>query len=300
MRYLIHTDILDDKESDDVLALQKNLRKHRPRRKLLGEQGEDGLWSLPSTSKQLSEPQRKTLQLLRQLEVLHELLDLTVTSSTERAMLGMREVLRLLAENDFQLRLHHESQAIFLAIAYGLEGNPIIKELVWDILKRQNSDGGWSSLQDGSDSCLWSTQLFLFALGHSEKFRKNRTLLKGLKYLQERRLSDGHSDLITGMQAWDTLHAGYTGLSIIGGGSLRNLEVEQLFHDGARDRKIEKLVDWLIQAQLKTGLWPSIVGRDSQGDAMVSLRALRVLKHFQGLRVDETQLYDEEDDEDFE
>lgn len=299
VRYLIHKDILDDTESDDVLALQKNLRKHRPRRKLLSEQDESGLWSL-SPSSQLSEPQRKTLQLLRQLEVLHELLDMTVTGKTERALLGMREVLRLLAENDFELRLHHESQAIYLAIIYGLEGNPIIKELIWDILKRQNSDGGWSSMQGEPGSCVWSTQFFLFAIGHSEKFKKNRTLLKGLSYLRDHRLKEGQSELIPGMQAWDTFHSGYTGLSILGGGSLRSLEVEQLYHDQSRDRKIEKLIDWLLQVQLKTGMWPNIVGRDSMGDAMVSLRVLRVLKHFEGLRVDETQLYDDEDEQDFE
>jgi hypothetical protein len=43
IRYQVMRDILDDQGSDDLEALQKNLRKHLPRRKKLAEQQSDGL-----------------------------------------------------------------------------------------------------------------------------------------------------------------------------------------------------------------------------------------------------------------
>jgi len=293
IRYGVLLEILDDTSSDDVLALQNNLRKHQPRRKRMAEQDDKGLWPLDPATDKLEINQKKTLQLIHQLEVLHELVDFAVTKKSEKAILGMREIIRLIAENQFTLRLHHLSQAIYLGIEMGLEGNPIIKDLIRDILKKQNSDGGWSSLESEQDSCIWSSMFFLWCMGHSEKFKKNRGLKKGLAYLRENALQADKSQLVPGMQAWDTLTSGTSGMGILSGGSLRLLEVEMLFDGGQRDRKTEKKVDWLIDQQLKTGLWPSIIGRDRRGDHMVTLRALRVLKHFQSLRVRETQDYDD-------
>jgi hypothetical protein len=293
IRFRLLSEVLDESESDLAQSLVKNLRKHQPRRNQLAEQGEDGLWPLEAQYAQLDPKQKHTLQLIRQLEALHELVDLAATAKQEKMMLGMREVIRLLAENEFTLRLHHQAQAIFLAIKLGLEGNPIVKQLIWDVLKMQNSDGGWPSLESEKTSCIWSTQFFLWSMGHSEKFKNNRTLKKGLQYLRDNALKPEKSKLLPGMQSWDTLITGTTGVSIITGGSLRLLEVELLYDEGIRNRQTEKRVDWLLEQQLKTGLWPSIVGRDRQGDHGVSLRALIVLKHFQSLRVRETREYED-------
>ena len=292
VRYQLVTDILEDSASEDFLALQKNLRKHQPRRKLLAEQNADGLWSIDGRTSGLSEPQIQTLQLLKQQEVLHELLDFSVTHKQEKVMLGMREVLRSLAEQELQLRLHHQSQAIFLAVTYQLEGNPIIKQLIRDIIARQNSDGGWSSLPDESSSCYWSSLFFIWTVGQSEKFRENRAIKKGFEYIESKVLQEGESTLLPGMQVWGTLISGTSGLSIISGGTLRYLETIKLIDGKNKDRKTYKLLDWLIDAQLKTGLWPSIVSRDKQGDFGVTLRVLKVLKHFQTQRVKETLKYD--------
>ena len=292
IRYRIFIEILEDSSSDDFLALQKNLRKHQPRRKLLGDQKVDGLWSIDGKTTGLNDSQIQTLQLLKQLEVLHELLDFSVTHKQEKVKLGMREVLRNLAEQELPLRLHHQTQAIYLAIIYRLEGSPIIKQLIRDLIAQQNSDGGWSSLADEPSSCYWSTVFFLWTLGQSENFRENRAIKKGLKYIQARMLFDGESKLLPGMQVWDTLITGTSGLSIISGGTLRYLETIKLIDGKNSERKTYKLLDWLIDAQLKTGLWPSIVGRDKQGDFGVTLRVLNVLKHFQTQRVNETLKYD--------
>ncbi len=294
VRYQLVTDILEDTTSDDFLALQKNLRKHQPRRKLLAEQNAKGLWPVGGKITGLSDAQIHTLQLLKQQEVLHELLEFSVTHKQEKVMLGMREVLRSLAEQELEMRLHHQSQAVFLAITYQLEGNPIIKELIRDIIARQNSDGGWSSLPDETSSCYWSSLFFVWTLGQSDNFRKNRALKKGLKYLESKVLQEGESILLPGMQVWDTLISGTSGLSIISGGTLRYLETIKLVDSDNKDRKTYKLLDWLIDAQLNTGLWPSIVSRDKQGDFGVTLRVLKVLKHFQSQRVQETLKYDSE------
>lgn len=292
IRYQILTDILEDSSSEDFLALQKNLRKHKPRRKLLADQKPDGLWALDGKTSGLTEHQLQLLQLLKQLEVLHELLDMSVTYKQEKVMLGMREVLRTLAEKDLPLRLHHLIQAIHLAIVYNLEGNPIIKSIIREILARQNKDGGWSSMPQEKETCIWSTQYLLWTLGQSENFKGNRKLKQGLTYLQSQLLQKGQSKLLPGMQAWDTLITGSSGLSVISGGTLRYLETLKIVDDSARDRKTNKLLDWLIDAQLKDGLWPSIVDLDRQGDFSVTLRVLKVLKHFQTQRVEETLKYE--------
>ena len=292
IRYRLVTDILEDSSSEEYLALQKNLRKHKPRRKLLGEQNADGLWPIDGKITGLGAAQIQTLQLLKQQEVLHELLDFSVTHKQEKVMLGMREVLRSLAEQDLPLRLHHQAQAIYLAITYRIEGSPIIKQLIRDLIARQNSDGGWSSLENEKSSCYWSSLFFLWTLGQSENFRDNRAIKKGLKYIQAKVLLDGESQLLPGMLVWDTLISGTSGLSIISGGTLRYLETIKLIDGQNKERKTHKLLDWLIDAQLKTGLWPSIVSRDRQGDFGVTLRVLNVLKHFQTQRVKETLKYD--------
>ncbi len=292
VRYQLVSDILEDSSSEDFLALQKNLRKHQPRRKLLGEQNADGLWPIDGKTSGLDEAQIQTLQLLKQQEVLHELLGFSVTHKQEKVMLGMREVLRSLAEQKLPLRLHHQSQAIYLAISYHLEGNPIIKQLIRHLIAQQNPDGGWSSLENETSSCYWSSLFFLWTLGQSENFSKNRAIKKGLKYIESKVLQEGESKLLPGMQVWDTLISGTSGLSIISGGTLRYLETIKLIDGNNKERKTYKLLDWLIDAQLKTGLWPSIVGRDKQGDFDVTLRVLKVLKHFQTQRVQETLKYD--------
>lgn len=292
IRYQLVVDILEDSSSEDFLALQKNLRKHQPRRKILADQSAEGLWPIDGKTSGLNDSQIQTLQLLKQMEVLQGLLDYSVTHKQEKVMLGMREVLRTLAEQDLPLRLHHQSQAIYLAIVYQLEGSPIIKQRIRDLIALQNSDGGWSSLPTESPSCYWSSLFFLWTLGQSEKFKANRAIKKGLKYLESKVLQDGESTLLPGMQVWDTLISGTSGLSIISGGTLRYLETIKLIDAKNNDRKTYKLLDWLIDAQLKTGLWPSIVGRDKQGDFGVTLRVLKVLKHFQTQRVQETLKYD--------
>lgn len=294
IRYHLLTEVLGDTSSDDFLALQKNLRKHQPRRKILADQNASGLWSIDGSIAGLKEEQVLVLQLLKQLEVLQELVGYSVTHKQEKVKLGMREVLRSLAENDLPLRLHHQTQAVYLSIIFQLEGNPVVKQLIRELIAAQNKDGGWSSMPEEEASCYWSSLFFLWSLGQSQNFRSNRAIKKGLRYIEGKVLRDDESKLLPGMQVWDTLISGSSGLSIISGGTLRYLETLMVIDPKNNDRKTYKLLDWLIEAQLKTGLWPSIVGRDKQGDFGVTLRVLKVLKHFQTLRVKETLKYDSE------
>ncbi|MCF7905441.1 MAG: hypothetical protein K9M49_09870 [Candidatus Marinimicrobia bacterium] len=293
IRYQLLPDVLNDGESNDFKDLKKNLRKQKDRRLLFAKQDQNGCWPLSGKTKGLAEGQLQTLQFIQQIEALHALVDLMVTEKQEKALLGMREVIRFLDKDHPPLRLHQLSQAIYLSIALKLDGNPIIKNLIWDLLKNQHSDGSWSSLPSDQDSCLWTTLFFLWTMGHSEQFKNNRTLRKGLKYLEDHLLVPDQSKLLPGMQAWDTLLSGHAGLSVLHGGTLRYLETYQMFNDNERNRKIEKLVDWLVSVQLKNGLWPAIVGRDKRGNFEVTLRALKVVKHFEGLRINDTIEYTE-------
>jgi len=295
IRYQVLRDILDDRESADFQALQKNLRKHQSRRKILAAQAPRGLWPLDGKLTGLDKRQVNTLQFVKQIETLHELLNLLVTSKQKKINLGMRNVLRSLADDELPLRIHHVTQAVYLAISFNLADNPIIKQLIWKMLKQQNADGGWSSLPGESNSCLWSSLFILWTLGHVQQFRTNRTLKKGLHFVEANLLSPDHSQLLPGLQPWDTLTSGTQGLSILTGGTLRYLETVQLLADKERSRKSEKMVDWLINIQLKTGLWPSIVNRDKQGDYAVTLRVLKVIKYFQSRRIAETMHYESVD-----
>lgn len=293
IRYQLLRDILEDETSDTFKDLKKNLRKQRDRRILFTKQDENGLWPLMGKTKGLDKRQVQTLQFIRQSEVLHELIDLMVTEKQEKALLGMREVIRFLDSDHDPLRMHQLSQAIYLSIIFKLDGNPIIKNLIWDLLKQQRADGGWSSLTSDKDSCVWTTLFFLWAMGHAEQFKNNRTLRKGLKYLETHLLQPDQSELLPGMQLWDTLLGGHTGLSVLHGGTLRFLEAFQMLLPEERNRKVEKMVDWLSSIQLKNGLWPAIVGRDKRGNYDVTLRALKVVKHFETLRINETIEYTE-------
>jgi len=280
IRFQILKDLLDDQQSADFLSLQQNLRKHQPRRKLLAAQDAQGRWPIGSSTRGLQPDQLATLQFIRQMEVLHELAELQTTRKQHKAELGMREVIRYLAATpDQQLRLHHYIQAIYLALRYELFGNPIIKQLVWELLKHQNADGGWSSLA-GEPSDYWTTLWLVNTLGTAAQFQKNRSLRKALKYLSEHYLHGDQSRLLPGLPAWDTLLSGTQGLAVLSGGSLRLLETLQLYETETIDRLQDKLISWLTDIQLKNGLWPSIVKRDRQGDHGVSLRVLKALKHF--------------------
>lgn len=292
IRFQVYRDILEDSESDTSQAFRKNLRTQKERRTLLNSQNELGQWPLSGKTSGFKRSQLDTLQFLRQIEVLNELLVLQVTSKQEKALLGMREVIRYLDNPHEQIRLHQLIHAIYLSIRFELDSNPIIKNLTWDILKQQKADGGWSSLP-GEESCIWTSLFFLWTMGHSAQFAKNRTLSKGLKYVEENLLNAKSSTLLPGMQAWDTLLSGGSGLSVLHGGTLRFLETVQLLQPDFHDRKIDKLVDWLLSVQLKNSLWPSIVGRDKQGNYDVTLRVLRVVKHFQSLRISDTENYDD-------
>jgi len=292
IRYQLYRDILEDFDSDTAQAFRKNLRKQKDRRMLLKSQDESGRWPIAGKTSGLRPGQVETLHYIRQLEVLQELLDLQVTHKQEKALLGMREVIRYLDSDHDELRSHQLSQAIYLSIRFDLDSNPIIKQLVWSLLKNQNADGGWSSLP-GETSCLWTTLHLLWVMGHSEQFKSNRSLKKGLDYVTSRLLLADESSLLPGMQAWDTLLSGHTGLSTLHGGTLRYLETVQLMQPDTRDRANEKLLDWLLSIQLKSSLWPAIVGRDKQGNHEVTLRVLKVVKHFQTLRINETNRYDD-------
>ena len=285
VRFFLLRDIVDGSEGQDLAALQKNLRKHQPRRRILGAQDAKGLWPLDKQALALPPEKQATLQLLTQMEQLHELRDLATTGKQEKALLGMREVIRILAEQEIQLRLHHQTQAIDLSIHYDLEGNPIIKDLIREILSRQNKDGGWSSLASEKESCLWTTLYLLNTLADSSFFKTNKALRKGLEYVLEHLLRPDVSTLLPGMQAWDTLTRGGSGLSLITGGSLRVLELHWKLEPGQRNARTNKLVDWLLDVQLKNALWPGIVGRDTHGDHMVTFQVLRTLKHYLSLRV---------------
>lgn len=281
IRFQVLRDLLGQEGSEDYSSLQRNLRKQQARRKLMNEQGGQGLWPLPGDFHQLSEEQRETLQFIHQLEVLNTLLDLMVTQKQEKVRQGMEAVLAYLERPSESLRMHHLVHAIYLATVFQLDSRPVIKQLIWTLLKRQNVDGGWTSLEGESASCIWTSLFFLWTLGQGDHSQANRTIQKGLEYLEASLLRPDQSQLIPGMQAWDTLISGTQGLAVLGGGTLRYLEMIQLLNPEELPRKSRKLLKWLTDIQLKNGLWPAIAHRDKKGDFGVTLRVLKVLKHFQ-------------------
>ncbi|MCK4689060.1 MAG: hypothetical protein KAT41_02070, partial [Candidatus Marinimicrobia bacterium] len=62
------------------------------------------------------------------------------------------------------------------------------------------------------------------------------------------------------------------------GGTLRFVETLSNLPDTYDHPKSKKAVNWLIDNQLPSGLFPAIAGKSTQGDYNVTLRVITALK----------------------
>jgi len=283
VRFFLFRDILDDDSSEDYNALKRNLRKHKPRRSLLARQNAEGLWPLEMSTKGLAPQQVQTLQILQQLEKLHELVDLGITRKQEKVQSQLVYLIRKM-DKDGRLpgRFYHHAQAVYLFIVLGLEGNEHADKAIHYLLDAQQPNGAWSTDHPGESddqSCLWTTMFILWALTQSSKLRHRQEVTEGIDYLVTNILAPDQSSILPGIQAWDQFYTGYSGQAMLHGGTLRLLETLAMA-EWPIDRKIRKLLDWLEAQQLRNGHWPSIAGRDRRGDEAVTLRVLRVFKYY--------------------
>jgi len=288
-RFFLMRDVLRDNYSEAYEGVKKNLRKFRPRRLLMQQQSEAGSWPITTPIKGLSPEQLKILQFLRQTEVLHRLYDYTATLSQERVKSGMVQLIRNLdtTSGAFPGNLPQHAHALLVTGLYGLQGNPLIKQAQLYTFHQQRKDGGWLDPaylpveMDESKvaSCIWTTMILTYAISLSPDMRKRAGARRAVEFLFDHLLQENSTTLLQDPSAWDQLAYGYSGVGILHGGSLRFLEILMQMQ-WPLEKRVWKLLDWLKSVQLSSGLWPAIVKNAQSGDAMVTVRVLRVMKYF--------------------
>ncbi|MCF7797399.1 MAG: hypothetical protein K9N11_04595 [Lentisphaeria bacterium] len=288
-RFLLMRDVQRDTYSDVYEGVKKNLRKYRPRRLLMQQQTEDGLWPVTVPEKNLNSEQLQILQFVQQTEVLHRLYDYTTTLSQERVKRGMVELLKNLDETSgaFPGNLPQHAHALLVAALYGLDGNPMVKQAYLYVFHRQRKDGGWldpAYLESGEDekvspSCIWTTMLLTYAISLSPSMCKRTGATRAVEFLFQHLLKPNATTLLQDPSAWDHLSYGYSGVSVLHGGTLRFLEI-LVQMNWPLEKRVWKLLDWLKSIQLPDGLWPAMVKNPKSGDPMVTVRILKVMKYF--------------------
>lgn len=285
VRFFVFRDVLNDTSSDDFHALKRNLRTHQPRRLILNAQNGDMIWPLSTDLKGLSEEQVETLSFLLQLENLNELLDLGITRKQERVQVVLVHLLKQMDEDGrFPGRFFHQVQAVHLMHAFELEGSQHLERALRYILRSQTRSGAWSADHDSQEECLWTSLYTLWMLSQVKRLSTGKIFKSGSEYVFKNLLAPDKSTILPGLQQWDQLYTGYSGRAILHGGTLRVLET--MAQAGVPlDRKLRKLLDWLEVQQLRNGHWPTIAGRDRRGDEMVTLRVLKVFRHYAPERI---------------
>ncbi|MCF7800883.1 MAG: hypothetical protein K9N34_02570 [Candidatus Marinimicrobia bacterium] len=288
-RFFLMRDVLHDTYTDVYEGVKKNLRKYRSRRLLMQQQTAEGLWPVTISTNNLTPQQIQILQFVQQTETLHRLYDYTATLSQERVKRGMVELLKNLDETSgaFPGNLLQHAHALLVAALYGLDGNPLVKKAYLYAFHQQRKDGGWldsAYLEPDQDetfvaSCLWTTMLLTHAISLSPTMRKRAGTTRAVEFLFQHLLEPNATTLLKDPSAWDHLSYGYSGISVLHGGTLRFLEIlTQL--NWPLEKRLWKLLDWLKSIQLADGLWPALVKNSKSGDPLVTVRVLKVMKHF--------------------
>lgn len=78
--------------------------------------------------------------------------------------------------------------------------------------------------------------------------------------------------------SWSFLHTDYSDNGLFRGGTLRFIEALAPFADLHDHPNFRKAVNWMLDQQLSTGLFPAVVGKSREGDFAVTLRFVTALK----------------------
>lgn len=271
-------------ENELLDRVRQEIQYFKPRQRLLESQQADGLWNLKKDYK--VEEQQKSMQFLMQLQNMMQLLDFGCTKDLSAIQKGLIAILKnQKSDGKFPLLQHHQGLALWLLVKYGLAGNPFVEKGFRWVTKRQRADGGWLSptmLAEGESvkttrSDIWTTLVIVQAFSAHSRLRNTEVCHNGAAFLLNVFLEQNHTTLFPEPDAWSHLYIEYSENGLFRGGTLRFLEALAPLPDCHEHPNFKKALNWLIDQQLPSGLWPAIAGRSKEGDYRVTFRVMALL-----------------------
>jgi len=277
-------------EKPDDFSSMEDLRSQCVRsaefQRLLRKQDDDGLWQ--PRRKFQKEQHQYGMQFFTQVLTLHHLSDLGGARDLPEIQQGIVTLMKMQREDGkFPLFYQHQGYAHWVLMRYGLQGNPFLDRGLRWMLRRQRDDGGWLHLvqvpktqdKDTHPSCIWTTCHVVWPMVYHNVYAKDERVLRGVEYLLGKFLQSNTTNFFRPSTAWDYLYIGYDETGCFRGGTLKVLEIAVAAGYDITNPVVKKAVTWLRNQQLDNGLFPAVAGRDTQGDFMVTVRTLNVLKH---------------------
>lgn len=277
--------LMQPENKELINKIEKELETYKPRVKLLKSQKSDGLWKLDKNYS--IEEKQKTMIFLLQLKNLAELLDMGCTKQIPEIQHGLVALLKMQKpDGKFPLLLHHHSFALWLLVKYELGGNPFVEKGFRWLTRKQRKDGGWLSptmLPSGisyktTKSDIWTTIVALQAFSTHTRLKNSPTAELAANFALENYLKQNNVGLFTQPDAWNHLYINYTDNGLFRGGTLRFIEALSPLPYTHNHKNFKKAIEWLIDQQLPSGLFPSIAGRSREGNYNVTFRVISVLR----------------------
>lgn len=284
--------LLSNGARDDANATAKQLRRLASSAPEVGRiqrrQAQDGTWPVASAGQPAGVV--KQLVLLSLLENLHALYVLGGDRSWQVVKKGLAALLEHQHEDGrFPLLYHHHACIGRLLIDLGLGRNPVVHRAVHWILERQRPDGGWLHPQMAGQrkqppSCLWTTAEVLAFIGRYQTMKVKEGMDKAGEFLLAHALEANTTTLLPEATSWNILEVGSKGMHLFHGGTLKVLDGLTLAGFNPSHTTFKKLYTWLLSQQLDNSYFPRIAGQDTQGDPLVTIRALEVIRRIETSR----------------
>ncbi|MCH7497985.1 MAG: hypothetical protein IH971_09050 [Candidatus Marinimicrobia bacterium] len=285
--------LLVQENSGEAKAIMRELRKGLSETpevaRILRRQRPDGTWPVDAPT-----PDTKgaagQLVLLGLLENLHALVHLGAHRNWPDVTRGLRALLeRQRPDGRFALLYHHHASIGRLLMTLGQRNAPPVHRAAHWIAERQREDGGWlhpemAGRRVRPPSCLWTTAEVLAFIARYPSYRIKQRLPRAAEYLLEHALEANSTTLLPDAGAWDVLAEGSQGQRLFQGGTLKVLDGLSLAGSNPSNTTFKKLYTWLLDQQLDNGHFPRVAGRDREGDAWVTVRALEVIHRVETTR----------------
>lgn len=285
-------ELLPGGDDDIVDAARRRLRRATASSpevaRILKRQRDDGSWPVETAGQ--PEGAARQLVLLGLVENLHALAVLGGHHSWPGVARGLRAMLSFQHEDGrFPLAYHHHASIGRLLIALGLRRNPAVHRAAHWILERQREDGGWlhpqlAGKRQNPPSCIWTTTEVLAFIARYPTLRIKERFRKAGEFLLAHALEPNTTTLLPDTGTWDVLEEGSKGVGLFHGGTLKVLDGLTLAGFNPSDTVFKKLYTWLLEQQLNSGYFPRVVGRDTEGDSLVTVRALEVIHRVESTR----------------